>query len=243
MPRAFVLNLVRQIYKLPEYKMHLKEKRNETLRRDVEMILSSGVSRDGESISSTDSMRLFMSCVLKPLKAISNDAPIPGRGHVLLVDGLDEALRYQGSERGDSSSVVRMLQICNAKQLFPPWLKVLATSRDIRELNEMRAWRWIRLESPDQIAQSSEPIRMYIRSKLQAKDSALLAAIGARAVLVWRLPVVNTDKVEKLRTFLRSDKVCDRVWGGSRPQLIDMPLTEGNTMGYAQLAFDTPVRV
>ena len=186
-------NLVRQLYEKPEYKAHVQQ--NGELQKKVSDVLSGtavsdsgdtakassevqangGLSRSkpGTNNAFSESLDLFMSCILNPLKRMSAHRPT-SCGHVLVVDSLDEALLVEG---GDPASVVRMLQTCYAKGLFPPWLKVLATSRNIDELRQMSAWRRVELSEASLLYEANQSIRKYINQQLESTDSRLLVAI------------------------------------------------------------------
>ena len=60
-------------------------------------------------------------------------------------------------------------------------------------------------------------------------------------LLVDGLPVVGTEKLDKLQKHLKSNSALLKTWGAP-PKKVEMPMLDGQTQGFAFLEFDTPVR-
>ena len=107
----------------------------------------------------------FKEFALDPLKAAYGSERPTGIGHVLVVDSLDEALLIQGltSTITAAKGIVPLLQMCHTKGLFPAWLKVLASSRDVPQVSNLRSWHRIELSDDDG---TRHAIRAYINGRL-----------------------------------------------------------------------------
>jgi ankyrin repeat protein len=79
---------------------------------------------------------------------------------------------------------VQLLRTCSSKRLFPPWLKVVATSRDVPEVAQLKSWRRIDLGSDARLAENRQAIRAYINIRLDEADSPLKARVDEMAEAV-----------------------------------------------------------
>ena len=116
-----------------------------------------------------DPLEDFKEFVLEPLKAAYGSERPKDIGHVLVVDSLDEALlAQQTSTITATKGIVQLLQTCHTKGLFPGWLKILASSRDVPKVSNLRSWLRIELSDSDETRGS---IRQYINTRLADADS------------------------------------------------------------------------
>lgn len=76
----------------------------------------------------------------------------------------------------------------------------------------------------------------------QVEDFSVFLGEAMKCILlVDGLPVVGTEKLEKLEKHLKSNSSLLKTWG-SPPKKVEMPMVDGKTQGFAFLEFDTPVR-
>eukprot|EP01049_Picozoa_sp_SAG25_P015078 SAG25_NODE_2921_length_1313_cov_1.742175_2_plen_139_part_01 len=121
----------------------------EVARGRVKKLLSGEV--EGEAMST------FAELVLGPLKKACPGRKRPPEGHfVLCIDSLDEALLVPETSHGQAGSIVQLLRTCSSKRLFPPWLKVVATSRDVPEVAQLKSWRRIDLGSAARLEENRQ---------------------------------------------------------------------------------------
>ncbi len=76
----------------------------------------------------------------------------------------------------------------------------------------------------------------------QVEDFSVFLGEAMKCILlVDGLPVVGTEKLEKLQKHLKSNSSLLKTWG-SPPKKVEMPMVDDKTQGFAFLEFDTPVR-
>eukprot|EP01047_Picozoa_sp_COSAG01_P039981 COSAG01_NODE_3334_length_6237_cov_11.105246_1_plen_1421_part_00 len=170
-PMAFVSGVVMQMYKrCRAYREHVEA--TESVRGKVKKLLTG----EGEAMGS------FVDLVLGPLKKAcpGRERPADG-GFVLCIDSLDEALLVSEAARGQAGSIVQLLKTCSSKRLFPPWLRVLATSRDVPEVAQLKSWRRVDLGSATRLEENKQAIRAYINIRLDAVGSPLKAHVDEMA--------------------------------------------------------------
>ena len=146
-PSEFVRSIVMQLLeKLEMYKMTVEA--SESLQSKVKAIIT-GEHRAGSTDKDEmekDPLESFIKCVLEPLGTAYPNSETPVGGHIIVIDSLDEALLASNTPEAASQSIVDILKIVHAKHLLPPWLKILASSRHLEEVTQMRAWHTISLD-------------------------------------------------------------------------------------------------
>ena len=168
-PMSFVSGVAMQLYKGCQPYLEYVDA-TKSVQGKVKKLLSGG--SDGEPLSS------FVDLVLAPLKKACPGSERPAEGgFVLCIDSLDEALLVPDAAKGQVGSIVQLLKICSSKRLFPPWLKVLATSRDVPEVAQLKSWRRVDLGAQARLEENREAIRAYINIRLDAPDSPLRARV------------------------------------------------------------------
>eukprot|EP01047_Picozoa_sp_COSAG01_P010534 COSAG01_NODE_447_length_16933_cov_9.983426_15_plen_1797_part_01 len=172
-PMAFVSGVAMQLYKrCRAYREYVEA--TEVVRDRVKKLLSGDI--EGEAMST------FAELVLGPLKKACPGRERPPEGHfVLCIDSLDEALLAPGASHGQAGSIVQLLRTCSSKRLFPPWLKVVATSRDVPEVAQLKSWRRIDLGSDARLAENRQAIHAYINIRLDEAGSPLKARVDEMA--------------------------------------------------------------
>ncbi|MEI7901370.1 MAG: TIR domain-containing protein, partial [bacterium] len=124
-----------------------------------------------------DPVSAFHRGILAPLH---NFPPADGSTRYILVDGLDEAALYAGGGSG-SLTIVDLLS-CNLSYL-PPWLRVVATSREVDQITGVAlggaARKVLRAGDP----RNRDDIAAFVRRRLVASPAltADLAASGRTA--------------------------------------------------------------
>eukprot|EP01047_Picozoa_sp_COSAG01_P030191 COSAG01_NODE_2097_length_8434_cov_116.410678_3_plen_1492_part_00 len=171
-PQAFVCGIATQLYTgCRRYREYVDT--TAAVQEKVKKLLSGDF--DGEPTSS------FIDLLMRPLKAVFSGSARPTEGgFVLCIDSLDEALLVADAaegQAGQSSTIVQLLKTCSSKRLFPPWLKVVATSRDVPEVAQLKSWRRIDLGSETRLEENRATIRAYINIRLDATDSPLKAHV------------------------------------------------------------------
>jgi cytohesin len=190
-PATFVRSLVKQLLQcrqLPEYKQLIEQ--DAALKSSVRVVLN-GRALGGKEQQHSDPLSSLLRCVLEPLAKLQTTAtaalPCPTRCLLyIVVDSLDEALLLApAGTTASHETVLGLLQICCARKLLPPWLKLLVTSRDVpeaRQLTNMPGWRQpIELEDSLLVAESEQAIQHHVRLRLEQPGSDLLAAVEQEA--------------------------------------------------------------
>ena len=109
--------------------------------------------------------------MLEPLGTAYPNSETPVSGHIIVIDSLDEALLASNASQADSQSIVEILKIVHAKHLLPPWLKILASSRHLEEVTQMRVWHTISLDDGTRTQENKDAIAEHINMRLRSPDS------------------------------------------------------------------------
>eukprot|EP01047_Picozoa_sp_COSAG01_P021703 COSAG01_NODE_1266_length_10987_cov_8.631980_1_plen_1169_part_00 len=197
-PQAFVSGIATQLYKsCRPYREYVDA--TDSVRGKVKKLLSGDF--DGDPTSG------FADLLMRPLKAVFLGGARPEGGRfVLCIDSLDEALLLSDAAEGQaaqSSTIVQLLKTCSSKRLFPPWLKVVATSRDVPEVGQLKSWKRIDLGSAVRLTENKTAVRAYINIRLDALDSPLKARVDemVEAQAEAEASEPEREDAEELATF------------------------------------------
>jgi len=151
----------------------------------------------GPSRCEADPAGAFDEGVLGPLQSL----PTPeGDVRYVLVDALDESLAPQGPV--GQTTIVDVL--ASRLDRFPPWLRILATTRDERPiLDQLRCLRAREIDANDR--RNLEDVRRYISARLDGKD--LAERVDASSLSRQR--VVEMLQERSAGNFLYAEQVLD----------------------------------
>eukprot|EP01047_Picozoa_sp_COSAG01_P002218 COSAG01_NODE_58_length_30193_cov_12.302020_1_plen_1409_part_00 len=189
-PMSFVAGVAMQLYKgCRPYRQYVDAA--ESVQGKVKKLFSGDT--DGEPLSS------FVDLVLALLKKACPGSERPAEGgFVLCIDSLDEALLPDGVASGPAGSIVQLLKTCSSKRLFPPWLKVLATSRDVPAVAQLTSWRSFDLGAEARLEENREAIRAYINIRLDAAGSPLRARVDEMTELEPEMAELEPEQADKV---------------------------------------------
>ncbi|MFZ9754343.1 MAG: WD40 repeat domain-containing protein, partial [Cyanobium sp.] len=121
----------------------------------------------------------FEQAVLHPL----NKIPAPSKAQLLVVDALEEALDPRGASLSQERGLTIVQLLADYASRLPPWLKVLATSRNRRDVVDCLRGGFFGLEVIDAEAQSNQDdIHAYVKDRCALPPLAqILETVGLEA--------------------------------------------------------------